>query len=86
MSLVNWFMVVVLPGGWLIVGLIECYKRFIRRSSHDTSEINFLISNYVMYKNGKRNSPYVGSFIKLTDDVARVSVDSEGNLSRDFIC
>lgn len=86
MSLANWFMLVIMPGGWLIVGLIQVYKRFIQKRSHDTSEINYQISDYIMYKHGKRNKPYVGSFIKLTSDVSRVMVDSEGNLTREFIC
>jgi len=86
MSLANWFMIVVLPGGWLIVGLIQIYKRFIQKRSHDTFEINYQISDYIMYKHGKRNKPYVGSFIRLTDDVGRVTVDSKGELSREFLC
>lgn len=86
MSLANWFIVVVMPGGWVMVGLIKLYKTFIEKRSHDVNEINYQLSNYIMYKHGKKHRPYVGSYIKLTDDISRVIVDSEGNLGREFKC
>jgi hypothetical protein len=86
MSLVNWFIIVVMPGGWILVGLYKLYTMFIQRRSHDVSEINAQLSTYVMYKHGKRNRPYVGSFITLTDDTSRVIVLKDGSLDREFKC
>ena len=83
MSLANWFIVVVMPGGWAIIGAYKLYTMFIRKSSYDTKEINYLLSDVVMYKKGRKHRPYVGSFINLTDDVASVKVDENG-LSREF--
>lgn len=73
-------------GGWLIGGAYKLYTMFIQKRSHDTSEINYQLMRYIEHKHGKRNRPYVGGYIKLTDDVSRVIVDSEGNLSREFRC
>lgn len=85
MSLANWFIIVVMPGGWILVGLYKVYTMFIQKRSHDTTEINYQLMRYIEYKHGKRHRPYVGTQIKLTDDISRVMVDSEGNLSREFL-
>lgn len=83
MHIFNWFIIIVMPGGWLIFGVYKLYTMFIRKSSYDTREINYLLSNAVMYKKGRKHRPYVGSFISLTDDIASVKVDENG-LSREF--
>lgn len=84
MSLVNWFMIVVLPGGWLLVAAYNLYAKFIRKSSYDTEEINYLLSDVVMYRKGRKHRPYVGSCIRLTTDIARVKLCEDGSLTREF--
>ena len=86
MHILTWFMIAIMPGGWIIVGIYKLYKMFIQKRSYDLNEIDYQLSNYIMYKYGKRNRPYVGSYIKLTDDISRVIVDREGNLGREFKC
>jgi hypothetical protein len=86
MHLANWFIIVLMPGGWLLVAMYKVYTMFIQKRTHDTSEINYLLSNVVMYRKGLRHKPYVGSFIKLTDDISYVKVCEDGSLTREFKC
>lgn len=63
MHLFNWFIIVVMPGGWILAGMYKLYTMFIQKRSYDVNEINYQLSNYVMYKYGRNHKPYVGSFI-----------------------
>lgn len=85
MNYISMFVMVVMPGGWIMVGLYKLYTMFIQKRSYDTTEINYQLMRYIEYKHGKRHRPYVGTPINLTDDISRVMVDSEGNLSREFV-
>jgi len=84
MHILTWFMVVIMPGGWVLFGLYKLYAMFIQKRAYDTQDFNDMLSNLVMYRKGSRHKPYVGSYIKLTPDISRVTVLEDGSLTREF--
>lgn len=85
MHILTWFMIAIMPGGWILFGVYKLYTMFIQKRSYDTQDFNDMLSNLVMYRKGHRHKPYVGSFICLTPDVARVIVLKDGSLTREFL-
>lgn len=83
-NIINFFMVAFVPGGGIVYCAVWTYNRFFKRSSHDTTEINYMLSNVVLLRHGKRNKGYAGSYTKLTDDISCVKVTKQGELYRQF--
>ncbi|MGL4790431.1 MAG: hypothetical protein ACRCW1_03395 [Anaerotignaceae bacterium] len=84
MNFIVYVLMFIMPGGWIVFGLYKLYTMFIQKRSHDTIEMSYHLSNYVLHRKGYRHKPYTGSYINLTGDISYVSVDSNGNLQRKF--